>query len=95
LSAAWPGNIRELRNLITRWLRFTAHEVITPADLPAEIRSKGKSRINLRSLKRELEKEALIEALDQAEGSVTQAARALGVSRVTVYRKMKQHDIRL
>lgn len=95
LSATWPGNIRELRNLITRWVRFAAHNVITPAELPAELREAEKTGTDLKRLHTELEKDTLLAALQQAGGKVSQAARTLGISRVTLYRKLKRHQIEL
>lgn len=90
---AWPGNVRELRNVVVRWLRFAPHEVITPVDLPPEIHGTEKASAGLKMLKQEREKESVIAALRKNGGNVAQAARSLGVSRVTLYRKIKEHHL--
>jgi len=90
---AWPGNVRELRNVVVRWLRFAPHEVITPADLPSEMHGSAKDHEDLKTLKQEREKESIIAALRKSGGSVSRAAQALSVSRVTLYRKIKEHHL--
>lgn len=90
---AWPGNIRELRNLVLRWARFAAHDVITPADLPSEIQSLENGSERLKGLRQELERETILTALRKVGGNVAQAARSLGVSRVTLYRKIKEYHL--
>lgn len=91
---AWPGNIRELKNLVVRWTRFATHDVITPADLPSEMQSQENGSEHLREVRQELEKETILTALQRASGNVSQAALAMGVSRVTLYRKIKAYHLR-
>jgi transcriptional regulator with PAS, ATPase and Fis domain len=91
---AWPGNIRELKNLVVRWTRFAAHDVITPMDLPSEMQSQENGSEHLKGLRHELEKETILTTLQRASGNVSQAARAMGVSRVTLYRKIKAYHLR-
>ena len=90
---AWPGNVRELKNVVVRWLRFAPHEVITPTDLPPEMHDREKDSTGLKTLKQEREKESIIAALRKSGGSVSRAAHALSVSRVTLYRKIKEHHL--
>ena len=90
---AWPGNVRELKNVVVRWLRFAPHEVITPADLPPEMHGTEKDSAGLKTLKQEREKESIIAALQKSGGNVSRAAQALSVSRVTLYRKIKEHHL--
>jgi sigma-54 dependent transcriptional regulator, acetoin dehydrogenase operon transcriptional activator AcoR len=90
---AWPGNVRELKNVVVRWLRFAPHEVITPTDLPPEMHDTEKESAGLKMLKQEREKESIIAALQKSGGSVSRAAHALSVSRVTLYRKIKEHHL--
>jgi sigma-54 dependent transcriptional regulator, acetoin dehydrogenase operon transcriptional activator AcoR len=93
LAYPWPGNIRELKTLIVRWVRLAPHDVITPADLPYEMRCLVGGRESLRTLRKAMEKESILEALQKTGGSVSQAAMFLGVSRVTLYRKMKLYHL--
>lgn len=90
---AWPGNVRELKNVVVRWLRFAPHEVITPTDLPPEMHGIEKNSAGLKTLKQEREKESIIAALRKSGGSVSRAAQALSVSRVTLYRKIKEYHL--
>ncbi|EGQ25942.1 sigma-54-dependent Fis family transcriptional regulator [Mammaliicoccus sciuri] len=79
----WPGNIRELRNVIQQALFNLEGEMLTPAHLPLELTS------NLK----QTDKEQLLESLQAENGVVTHAAKRLGVSRATMYRRMKQFNI--
>jgi len=88
----WPGNIRELRNVLERCLILAEDDVITELDLPADMiretadkeASKGFS-----SLKR-LERDHITAVLNHCQGHRTRAAEILGISRKTLYRKMKE-----
>lgn len=86
---SWPGNIRELRNLVLRWTRFVPREFVTLDDLPPEIQA-AETRIDLRLRATEAEKRQIVEALKISAGNVSDAAVALGVSRVTLYRKIRK-----
>jgi transcriptional regulator with GAF, ATPase, and Fis domain len=78
----WPGNVRELENAIERALVLTTSDVIGPEDLPESILEKettsGASARYHAALK-ELKKELILGALEEAQGSYTEAARILGV----------------
>ncbi len=99
----WPGNIRELENLIQRMMVVAKEEILDVQDLPPEIRGKEKEspRERARDLKdmargstEAVEKRAILDALAKTGGNVTQAARVLGVSRVTLQKKMKTYNLR-
>jgi len=80
----WPGNIRELRNVIQQALFNMEGNELSSSDLPLEvINHSGKG-----------EKERLIEALIQENGNVTSAAKRLKISRATMYRKMNQYHLK-
>jgi transcriptional regulator of acetoin/glycerol metabolism len=83
---SWPGNIRELKNVMEQALFNMEGDTLLPCDLPPElvegIVQKGGS-----------EKDQLLAAIRAVEGSITQAAERLGISRATMYRKMKQWGI--
>lgn len=93
---AWPGNIRELRNVLLRAAYTATGLLITPADLPEEIfagehekRSVAASIGRLRDTERVLIQQALAEA----NGNLAQAAARLGIHRVTLYRKVKRYGL--
>jgi transcriptional regulator of acetoin/glycerol metabolism len=97
LAHDWPGNVRELRNCLEYSLSVSSGEEIHVHDLPEYLL--GGSRKSQKPLEkvsfREMEKLALTTALRDAEGDVQQAARMLGVSRATLYRKLKKHHVSL
>ena len=82
----WPGNLRQLRNAI-QFALVTAEEEVQLNDLPPEVRSAAKPE------RPKLDKERIEEALKQAKGKRVEAARLLGVSRVTLWKWIKKLDI--
>jgi two-component system response regulator AtoC len=92
----FPGNTRELRNLMERAAVLCRGPEITTADLPLEITSKT-SRLevdfNLSARLAVAEKDCLLSALRQSHGSRTEAARLLGISRKNLWEKMKSYNL--
>ena len=86
LAYDWPGNVRELQNRITRATVIAATDVITPEDLGF-----GASRDTTAELP--VERSQIEIALLNANGSVSRAAEALGVSRQALYRRMEKLGI--
>ena len=84
----WPGNIKEMRRLITRFAENGRTGVIQPHELPTTMQNAK----NLSMIER-AELEAIRRALAEAEGNRMKAAGILGVSRATVYRKMKMYKL--
>jgi DNA-binding NtrC family response regulator len=98
LAHHWPGNVRELRNAIERAVIFAEGERIERADLGPEIGGAAADRdgppgwfVKLPMRLDELEKRAVFAALRASGGNKSQAARTLGVDRVTVYNKLKTY----
>ncbi len=100
----WPGNVRELENTIDRAVLIEQSGVIQPSSLPPWIASERKGYTKSASQTEtedsseivpleELEKKAVINALKITNNNIQQAAKALGINRATVYRKMKQYNI--
>ena len=83
LSHDWPGNVRELQNRILRATVISAGDVITPEDLGF-----GESRETTADVP--VERSQIEIALLNANGSVSRAAEALGVSRQALYRRMEK-----
>lgn len=92
----YPGNVRELRNLIERAAVLCRTPAITPSDLPAEITRLDDSEeddFNLSAAVAKTERRCLQAALVKCEGNRTNAAKLLGISRKNLWEKLKTHDI--
>ena len=92
----WPGNVRELENVIERAVVLAVRDRITVADLPQAVRSGEITPApgelpEARSLK-ELEKRAILAALERHQGNRTRAARELQISLHTLWRKLKTYQ---
>jgi len=81
----WPGNVREMENLIKRSAIMADGTQITAADLGLDTTSVEPQPFNLRHARENAERLAISRALAHADGSVTQAAELLGVTRPTLY----------
>jgi len=88
----WPGNIRQLENLIEHAFVVCQHAVITPRELPSDFMPGTKTHFGGGD-SGTAEANAIQEALKQAEFNKSEAARLLGISRRTLYRKLEQHKI--
>ena len=94
-SHDWPGNIRELRNVLERAINITRGKLILAEDLPDRINAKSVSKIShvediplLRDVTSEAEKEAISKALNITNGNKSLAANKLGLHRTTLYKKL-------
>lgn len=110
----WPGNIRELRNVIRTALAICEGGVVRALDLPREIREadlnncagplspmiqrapagRSQSTVPVNPLKA-AERAALVRVIAECHGNMTRVAAQLGMSRNTLYRRMKRHAIPL
>jgi DNA-binding NtrC family response regulator len=100
LEHDYPGNARELENIIERSISFANTSEILPADLPPYLReAKPQGRIEHASPRRlkealsAVEKETIIAALNESSGNISRAATQLGVYRQQLQRKIKQYKI--
>jgi transcriptional regulator of acetoin/glycerol metabolism len=91
----WPGNVRELGNIIERAIVNNESDTIEAKDLPDFILGHSQLAINTNRLGElnDLEKTIIISTLKSCNGNVSKTAKILGVSRVTLYRKMNKLNI--
>jgi DNA-binding NtrC family response regulator len=92
LDHAWPGNIRELDHAIERAVLMASGSTIRPADLALKSGGAGPSRIEELTLE-EVEKTLIQKALARYDGNVSQAAKALGLSRSALYRRIAGYGL--
>lgn len=95
----WPGNIRELENVIERCVVVTPGESIAPEDLPLNIldfddsHGTGILPARLDNAIDGAEKDAIINAIQKCHGNRTRASELLGISRRSLHRKINKYDI--
>jgi len=94
MNYSWPGNVRELENAIERAVILAYGPSIRVRELPPEISQKTRQRPSDNSLDLQEQERAMIErALERFSGNRRQAAEALKISTVTLWRKMKQYGL--
>ncbi len=102
LQYDWPGNVRELENCVARAVALGDHATIDVADLPpaiseleaAEAETGESSSLSTTALA-DLERITILRVFEQAGGDKARAGRMLGISRATLYRKLKRYNISL
>ncbi len=103
LQYNWPGNIRELKNLVERLSIMVSGDTIYPEDLPAldgmtipkqpgSFPDLGAGK-TLRQVREAVERHYIAQALEQHKGNVTRASNALGIERTNLHKKIKQYDL--
>jgi DNA-binding NtrC family response regulator len=92
LDHAWPGNVRELDHALQRAVLMAKGEQLSSADLGLQPRRDGAGRIEDMSLD-DVERFLIKKALEKNDGNVTEAARALGLSRSAMYRRLQKHGL--
>lgn len=100
MEYCWPGNVRELENTIEYSVNMASSDSITKNDLPKRIRipeykigSKNEERI---IPIKELEKKEIIKAIEKfgrSKKDIEKAAKSLGISRATIYRKIREYNL--
>ena len=98
LQYDWPGNVRELQNAIECAVLLETTDVLQANNLPLHLSpivdSRRDSAVPAEVLPlKEVERQALVHALEVAAGDKTRAASSLGIDRVTLYRKLKKYDL--
>lgn len=92
MDYGWPGNVRELENVLEYCFVVCSKDVITTEDLPGEYNRNMKSAPCVEG--KSIEYDKILSALEQTHWNKTGAARLLGISRRTIYNKIKYYNIR-
>ncbi len=102
LSYEWPGNVRELENCLERACAMTSGPTVHISDLPTSIQAwKGQNEANSVEEQQEdkitplaeMEKAAILRAIEQLHGDKIEAAKLLGIGKTTLYRKLKEYGV--
>jgi two-component system NtrC family response regulator len=93
-SHPWPGNVREMENIIKRAVIMADGPQIVADDLGLGDSPATDEFMNLRQVRDEAEYKAIIKALARVDGNIVRAAELLGVSRPTLYDLMSRHGIK-
>ncbi|WP_324719831.1 sigma-54-dependent transcriptional regulator [Salinimicrobium sp. HB62] len=94
----WPGNLRELKNVVKRAVLLSEGEYISSSCLPSEVlqaKDKPKEEQDYSLFKNRNEQEMILEALEKTHGNKSKAAKLLSIDRKTLYNKLKQYGINL
>lgn len=91
---SWPGNVRELENCIKRAVIMADGSHISAADLGLESNDEELELLNLRQVREEAERRAVVRVLSRVNGNVAKAADVLGVSRPTLYDLMHRFGLK-
>jgi PAS domain S-box-containing protein len=94
----WPGNIRELENLLEGAILLSKGNCITIEDIPENIKLSKSASLNTRAKKEinsliNVEKETILEVLRESKNNISKTSRILGIDRSTLYRKIKKYNI--
>lgn len=92
LSYAWPGNLRQMKNVIKYATLLATGPYITRAELPEELLDVPQSA-NVRLKDGAYEREKILRALQEAGNNKTKAAQLLGIDRKTLYNKLKSYHL--
>jgi two-component system NtrC family response regulator len=90
-SYSWPGNIREMENKVKRAVIMADGKYITREDLGLAVA--GELSLNLRHVRQEAEKGAILRALSMTDNNISAAAKLLGITRPTFYDLIKKYDM--
>ncbi len=90
LGYNWPGNVRQLRNVIDSAVVLADDDGIEPTDIA--LRDSGGREMDTLKID-QWERRLILEALERTGGNVPEAAKLLGIGRATLYRKLEQHHI--
>jgi len=98
VSYHWPGNIRELKNILERLIIMIPDDIITPSDVRSaipvsEVQIKETAGDSLREKLEAYEKQIVLKELNANNGNIAQTARVLQIDRANLHRKLRGWDI--
>jgi len=89
----WPGNVRELQNVVEHAVILAKTEMIEPMDLPQNLKETApRAKADITSL-RDTERSLILRVLREVKGNKYRAAKKLGITRSTLYGKLRRHGI--
>jgi two-component system response regulator HydG len=90
----WPGNIRQLKNVIERAVVLSKGRMITMKELPEEFLSQQEHHETLsKKTLKDLESQAIKDALRECKGNKSKAAKVLGISRKAFYKRLREFHL--
>ncbi|SFI68382.1 sigma-54-dependent Fis family transcriptional regulator [Amycolatopsis sacchari] len=90
MRASWPGNVTQLYRVLKQVTQRRRTGTIVPTDLPAEYHALARRPLNRFET---VERDAIVRSLEDANGNKVRAAKLLGISRATIYRKIHEYGI--
>ena len=91
----WPGNVRELRNVVERAMILARHREISPSHLPKNLKATSRSSPRRMPSLAEVETEHIRKVLEMTESNMRQTAEILGISRSTLYAKLRKAGVEI
>ncbi len=93
---SWPGNLRELKNVIKRSVLLTTTNKVSIEVIPREVLFSEKAKVETKDFSKESnEKQLILNALEETENNKTKAAKLLNITRKTLYNKIEHYNIDL
>ncbi len=99
IKHTWPGNVREMENILERVFNVIEDQIIQPHHLPVYLKKISQpkirlsSRMSLKTILEDTERNALIQALQSTGGNKVKAARLLAISRAGLYQKLEKYKL--
>ncbi len=90
----WPGNVRELQHAIERAVIMSDMSILDADDFILSLKTKNKNELELETYNLDdIEKTVIVKVLKQNMGNITKAAKMLGLTRTSLYRRMEKYDL--
>jgi len=90
----WPGNVREMENRIKRSVIMADGPQVSVEDLELSMPDEEPMPFNLKQVREESEKRAILRALNHSEDNITETAKLLGITRPTLYSMMEKYELK-
>ena len=91
---AWPGNVRELQHAIERAIIMSESDVLQPEDFFLQRSEQQENGIYTHSIKLDdVEKITILKAIDKNDGNISKAAKELGLTRASLYRRLEKYGL--